>query len=188
MRESKYDVMKLARKRWSPRAFSDEKIPMEEIRAVIEAATMAPSCFNEQPWRFVIFYEDDQVEKMKTFLSDNNRIWNRPVRSYILILRHNKFKYNGNDNKWAGFDTGAAWGMLSLEAERRGLITHAMAGFARKAVVQYLEFQEELTAITLVAIGTYGRVEDMEEPYKSQEHPNTRKSIDEVILDKRFED
>jgi nitroreductase len=187
MRDTKYDIMELARTRWSPRAFSNVKIPLEEIRAVIEAATMAPSCFNEQPWRFVIFYEDDQVEKMKTFLSDNNKIWNKLVRSYILILRDNKFHYNGNDNKWAGFDTGAAWGMLSLEAERRGLITHAMAGFARKAIVQYLEIHD-LTAIALVAIGKYGNLEDLEEPFRSKETPNTRKPIDEVILDKRFED
>lgn len=180
MRKTQYDVLELAKRRWSPRDFGDEKVVIEDIYAVIEAATLAPSCFNEQPWRFVVFHDDEQVKKMKTFLSDGNKIWNENVRSYILILSKKKFDRGGKENKWANFDTGTAWGYLSLEAQKRGLITHAMAGFARKSVAQYLEISEDFTPITLVAIGKYRIKDDWQ--------PNTRLSYEDVIMDKKFED
>lgn len=188
MRKSDYEVLELARTRWSPKAYRDEKVPLEEVRALIEAATMAPSCYNEQPWRFIIFQDDDQVEKMKTFLTDANKLWNGPVRNYVLILTRDVFEYNGKENKWSSFDAGAAWGMFSLEAERRGLITHAMAGFARKAVKQYLDIHEQMTPLALIAVGKYGDPEQLEASLQEKEHPKTRKSVDEVVLDIRFED
>ncbi len=180
MRKTQYDVLELAKKRWTPRDFSDEIVDLEDIYAVIEAATLAPSCFNEQPWRFVVFYDEIQVKKMKTFLSDGNKVWNENVRSYILILAKKNFDRGDKENKWANFDTGTSWGYLSLEAQRRGLITHAMAGFARKAVAQYLDISENFTPITLVAIGKLRIKDDFQ--------PNTRLSYKDVIMDKKFED
>jgi nitroreductase len=149
---------------------------------------MAPSCFNEQPWRFIIFHEDEQVEQMKHFLSDRNKLWNKPVRSYILLLVKNEFEYNGKENKWAQFDTGAAWGILSLEAQRRGIITHAMAGFARSAVIQHLNIHEDLTPIALVAVGKTGNIEALDETFREGEKPGERKPIDDVMIECCFEE
>jgi len=39
--------------RWSPRAFLSDPIAEEDIETIFEAAHWSPSCFNEQPWRFV---------------------------------------------------------------------------------------------------------------------------------------
>lgn len=188
MRNSEYEVLDLIRERWSPKAFSNEKVEMDEIMALLEAATMAPSCYNEQPWRFVVFHEDDQVERVKTFLSDKNKLWNGPVRSYVLFLHTESFAYNGKENKWAGFDTGAAWAMLSLEAQRRGIVTHAMAGFARQALKQHLEIHEDLNPIALVAIGKRGKTEDLDPSLREGEQLRPRKPVDEMVLRVRLEE
>ncbi|MBN2260396.1 MAG: nitroreductase family protein [Clostridiales bacterium] len=188
MRKVENEILDLIEMRWSPRAFSDEKVALEEIYALIEAASLAPSCFNEQPWRFIVFYDDDQVEKLKGFLSDKNKLWNKSVRTYILILTKKHFDHDRKDNKWAEFDSGTAWGFLSLEAERRGLITHAMAGFARNAVIQHLDIHEDFTPIALIAVGKYGDVNLLDEIFKSSEKSSERLPYKKLIIEKKFTD
>ena len=41
--------------RWSARAYSNQPIEAGQIEAVLEAARWAPSAFNAQPWRFIMF-------------------------------------------------------------------------------------------------------------------------------------
>ncbi|MFM2283712.1 MAG: hypothetical protein RL222_1216, partial [Bacteroidota bacterium] len=43
-------VQDLIRKRWSPRAFSSERIATEDLQTILEAASWAASANNEQPW------------------------------------------------------------------------------------------------------------------------------------------
>ena len=58
-REFNYEILTEIKERWSPRAFSQETITDEDIEALIEAARYAPSCFNEQPWRFLVAKDID---------------------------------------------------------------------------------------------------------------------------------
>ncbi len=44
----------LAARRWSPRAFDAKRsVTPAQKMALIEAARWAPSCFGEEPWRFL---------------------------------------------------------------------------------------------------------------------------------------
>lgn len=51
-RKFDYEIMSEIKERWSPRAFDSKKVSRDEIMSLLEAARFAPSCFNEQPWRF----------------------------------------------------------------------------------------------------------------------------------------
>src|SRR5215471_12020183 len=53
-------VHELLARRWSPRAI-DPLRPVSRLAVLtlLEAARIAPSCFNEQPWRFLIFDGED---------------------------------------------------------------------------------------------------------------------------------
>ena len=42
---------------------------------LIEAARFAPSCFNEQPWRFIIADEEESLKKIRNVLMPGNQIW-----------------------------------------------------------------------------------------------------------------
>jgi len=48
-----HDPHPLLRSRWSPRAFADRPVDEAVLLRVFEAARWAPSCFNEQPARFL---------------------------------------------------------------------------------------------------------------------------------------
>lgn len=181
-RQFNYDIMPEIKDRWSMRAFSEEKIDKEEIMAIIEAARYAPSCFNEQPWRFVIADDDESLKKMRGVLVESNQLWANAAPVLIAILAKKTFAYNSKDNFWHMFDTGTAWGYLTLEAQRRGLATHAMGGFRRAALREAFEVSDEYEIICVVALGKPGEKENLPDSLKAREKPDIRKDTKELLL------
>ena len=57
--DTDHPIHSLLAERWSPRAFSDEPVSSEQLGSILEAARWAPSCYNEQPWRFVVATRSD---------------------------------------------------------------------------------------------------------------------------------
>ncbi|KRQ86388.1 malonic semialdehyde reductase RutE [Caloramator mitchellensis] len=180
MRRFEFDIMPEIKERWSPRSFSNEKISLDDVKALIEAARYAPSCYNEQPWRFIVAYNYKELELVRSILVEQNRIWadNAPV---LLVILSKKFFENGKENPWHMFDAGTAWGYLSLEAQRRGLITHAMGGFKRKEAMDRLNISDDYEIAVVVAIGKMGDKEKLPEELKKRENPGERKDVKDLI-------
>lgn len=174
-----YNIMQEIKQRWSPQAFSTKKIPDDDIQALIEAACYAPSCFNEQPWRFLIASEEKELNVMRDLLTEKNQKWARKAPLLILVLAHRYFAYNGKENRWHQFDSGTAWGYLSLEAQKRGLITHGMGGFKRQKTRETLNINEDYEIIAVIAVGKMGNKDELEEEFKKEEFPNNRRPIKE---------
>lgn len=181
-RDFRYDVMPEIKERWSPRAFAKDKISRADLYQVLEAARYAPSCFNEQPWRFLIADTEDTLAKMRSILYESNQIWANNAPVLLLICAEKTFVKNGKDNYWHMFDAGASWGFLSLEAHRIGLATHAMGGFSRKKARETFQIPENLEIMTVVAIGKMGDSSTLPEDLKKEEFPNIRRGIEELLL------
>lgn len=181
MRQYNHEILKEIKDRWSPRAFSSEPVLKEDLEAIMEAARYAPSCFNEQPWRFIIGV-DEGIETMRSLLLPKNHKWASHAPVLILIVSKSTFAYNGKENSYHKFDAGTAWGFLSLEATRRGYYTHAMAGFKKKAAREVLGLSEEYVPIAMVALGRPGDIKDLDEEFRENEQPNTRKPINEIVF------
>lgn len=177
-----YEIMPEIKNRWSPRAFSPKGVPTEDLMALLEAARYAPSCSNEQPWRFLIADNTEKLTKMRSVLDEGNQSWANKAPILILLISKKFFEKNGTGNHWQMFDTGTAWGYLSLEAERRGLITHAMGGFDRQKARREFAIPEDLEIITIIAVGYYGDKNELSNFNQGREHPQTRKNIDELLL------
>ena len=155
-RKFNFNIMEVIKKRWSPRAFNSEEIPQDDIEAILEAACYAPSCFNEQPWHFLIASREEELNLMRDLLTEKNQRWAGKAPVLILVLAHRYFAYNGKENRWHQFDSGTAWGYLSLEAQKRGLITHGMGGFKRKKTREVLNISEDYEIIAVIAVGKMG--------------------------------
>ncbi|HSL93833.1 MAG TPA: nitroreductase family protein, partial [Bacillota bacterium] len=85
-RKFNYDIMPEIKTRWSPRAFSEKKVSREDLLPLFEAARYAPSCFNEQPWRYILALEDDELDKMREILTADNRLWAGKAPALLLVL------------------------------------------------------------------------------------------------------
>ena len=69
------EVFDAIRTRRSIRKYKSEPIPEEKLRTILEAARLAPSAGNRQPWRFIVIQDIDQkkalaeVANNQTFLN-----------------------------------------------------------------------------------------------------------------------
>ncbi|MHB8962308.1 MAG: nitroreductase family protein [Saccharofermentanales bacterium] len=181
-RDFQYDIMPEIKARWSPRAFSPDAVTRDDLMALIEAARYAPSCYNEQPWRFLIADDDSRLEKMRRVLTDSNREWAGKAPVLILVLSVKTFADKGNENRWHLFDAGTAWGFLSLEAHRRGLITHAMGGFSVRRAREEFDIADEMDIITVIAAGHPGDIDGLSPANRVREFPQSRKAAEELLI------
>ena len=58
--------------RRAKRALSEKNVPEDVIQRIMTAATYAPSCFNNQPWRFIVIHDQEALEKARTALPGAN--------------------------------------------------------------------------------------------------------------------
>lgn len=134
MRKTRYDIDTFFLERYSPRQFISAEVEDEDFEAILEAGSTAPSCYNEQPWRFVL----GPKERFLSILSPGNGEWCQALERFILLCSEPEYVHNRKPNAWASFDCGTAWGYMTMEAHRRGIAMHAMAGYDRdKAIVEF---------------------------------------------------
>jgi nitroreductase len=181
-RETSYDIMPEIQNRWSPRAISSTPVDIHDICSAMEAARQAPSCFNEQPWRFVLATEESELKLMRSFLTEKNQRWANKAPVLILIIAHKKFIYNGQPNRWNQFDTGTAWGYFSLELQRRGLVSHGMAGFDPERARKELGLSDDYDLIAMVAVGKLGNKDELPLEFQAMEQPGLRRVLEETVL------
>jgi nitroreductase len=152
-----YEVHELIRHRWSPRAF-DPARPVEEeaLMSLFEAARLAASCFNEQPWRFVVTtaaQEPEAYQQLLHCLAVSNQVWASKAPVLILVAAQMHFQLNGKPNRHAWHDVGLAVGNLSAQATSLGLSLHQMAGFDPAEARRRFNLPEGMEAVSVIALG-----------------------------------
>lgn len=159
--------------RWSPRAFDAAKpVSHADLLALLEATRWASSCFNDQPWRFVVCDKSTNPQSWENafaILADRNKLWAKNAPLLMLAVAMQNFNHNGSPNRWAGYDTGAACANLSLQATALGLVVHQMGGFNAEQSREVFNLPEDCTPMAMMAIGYQADVEVLEEDFKAGE-------------------
>src|SRR3954453_18513649 len=95
-------IHELIRNRWSPRAFTSQAVDRKTLRSLFEAARWAASCFNEQPWRFIVATREnpEQFNRVLSVLVPKNQDWAKTA--YVLGISAGKktFTHNGAPNRF----------------------------------------------------------------------------------------
>jgi len=170
--------------RWSPRAFHSTPLQDNEIEALFEAARWSPSCFNEQPWRFVFAKTSDDRKKFHTALIDANRLWAEKAPLLVVVACQKHFNHNQKENRWSEFDSGAAWMALALQAHSMGLAAHAMGGIDADKIHQTCNIDPNLyTVICMVAIGKQAPKKTLPAELQERETPSERNPQVEFVYE-----
>lgn len=175
--------------RWSPRAFGPAPVSAEDLAKLLEAARWAPSCYNEQPWAFLVATRDqaEEFQKILSCLVEFNQMWAKNAPILILGLTRKTFQHNGKPNAHAGHDLGLATAQMIIEGESLGLRTHAMAGILPNRIREIFGVPEEFEPVSALAIGHPGDPESLPEPLLSKEKaPRERKSLDQIAFGGQF--
>lgn len=185
-REINHSIDPVYKNRWSPRAFSDKPVEDEKINCVFEAARWAPSAANWQPWRFIVARTPEERERFLGFINENNVEWCKRAPVLVAIISKKVRNEEGDPNPFHAFDTGTAWGYLTLEAARQGLITHGMGGFDPDGARKELSIPEDYDIQAVFAMGYYDENAPLSERNRGREIPSERIPMKEIIFDGVF--
>lgn len=177
------EIMKPIRERRAFRGFSQEKVSEEMLIRILEAARLAPSCMNKQPWRFLVLSEPEALEKGQKALSGGN-YWAAHAPILIYAITKRDLDCAPKDGRaYAEFDTGLAVQNLLLQAVSEGLIAHPMAGFSPETLREAFAIPEEYTVLTAIALGHPGDGSYLNDKHRELESaPQTRKPYEEHIF------
>jgi nitroreductase len=182
---TQYPVYELIRERWSPRAFSDKAVSPEILQSLFEAARWAPSCSNEQPWAFLVGAkgDGDTFQRILGTLADGNQVWAKHAPVLVIAVSELAFAKNGQPNRNAFYDTGAAVSQLTTEATSRGLFVHQMAGFDPRKAVEAFAIPNGWEPIAAFALGYAGDPQTLPDTLRERElAPGKRKPLHEFVM------
>lgn len=179
-RELEQQIMTEMETRYSTMFFRDEPVSEEDIRGILLAATQAPSAYNEQPWRFFVAKTPQDKAMLCEYLMPSEKDWIMEAPVLILVAGDLGDTHNGLFNYWAPFDAGCAWGYLSLEAQRRGYVTHCIGSFDRVDLRGEFQKADNLELYGIVALGR-----PAEKSMTEKETLMPRKSVNAVLLRRR---
>jgi nitroreductase len=170
-------------RRWSSRSFASEPLAPEQIRSLFEAARWAPSASNLQPWLFVYADDEETLSLARPIVRDGNRRWADRAPLLVFVFARRANPNTGDPNRLAAFDTGAAWMSLALQAERLGLVTHAMGGIHHDRAYEVLGVpRDDYESLCAVAVGKRDSPELLPDDLRSRETPSVRRPVGEIAL------
>lgn len=178
-------IERLFADRWSTRAFApDMPVEREQLTACLEAARWAPSCFGEQPWRFVIadrFVDEAAWRNVLACLAPKNQLWAEHAPVLIAAASEPVFSQTEQPNRWAEYDTGQAIMCLCLQAQALGLSSHQMGGFDSDALKTVLDIPDRLSLMSVTALGHVGDMRALNEDFQPMEKmPRSRTPMQEL--------
>lgn len=187
-REAAHQIDPIHLERWSSRKFSNKPVEQNKLHSIFEAARWAPSAANWQPWRFVFAQEREDLERFHSFINENNVEWCKEAPVLVAVVSKLTRNEEGEPNPFHSFDTGAAWGYLSLEAHRQGLLTHGMGGFDREMAKEVLNIPDEYVVEAVIAIGYYDAEAVLSERNEVREVPSDRNELAEILFEGSFKE
>lgn len=147
-------------KRFSPQTFTSDPIPEDHIKMMLEAARLAPSARNLQPWFFYYAHKDsDGYKKLLKGIPDMN-LW--CMKAPLLILAtYEENSSDGNFNEWAKYDLGAACMSLVLQAQAIGYYSRQIGLFDADIVTNELNLSSSKKPCVIIAVGKIATEADL---------------------------
>ncbi|HCK04648.1 MAG: nitroreductase family protein [Methylophilales bacterium] len=183
-------IDQLISNRWSPRAFNSEfVIDKKSILSLFEAARWAPSCYGDQPWKFILFQKEDITPWVSALncLSVGNQNWAMDASILIVVCANKLFAHNNEPNRWSQYDTGASAENICLQALSLGFAAHQMGGFDEIKIRNLSNIPEQFDILSVIAVG-----KPLDEGVFSQEQkdrellPRKRKLLNDIYSNNKW--
>lgn len=184
-----HPIHDLLRDRWSPRAFADRPVTDDQLLSLFEAARWSQSCFNDQPWFFIIATQADPEEytKLLSCLTDSNQTWAKRAPVLMLMIARLTFEADGSPNHHALYDLGQAMQNLTVQATALGLMIRQMAGIHPDQAHEIYQVPEGYRVLVGAALGYQGPLEVLSEKQQQREAlPRERKPLNAFVFSGRF--
>ena len=151
----------LVTRRFSARKYKDKAVEQEKLTRCLEAARLAPSASNSQPWTFLAVNEPNLVQKVaaETYskIATFNRFTHQAPVLVVFVLEKPKLitQIGGRIKKkeYPLIDIGIAAEHFCLQAEEEGLGTCMLGWFNEKPLKKLLNIPKNKTIGLIVTLG-----------------------------------
>ncbi len=167
------EVFEAIQKRKSIRSYGPTSIPSEKLQRLLEAARLAPSAGNIQPWRFIVVMDPQKRRR----IARGCRFGHFLDESPIVIVGCGDQKASP---RWYAIDTCIAMENLVLAATGEGLGTCWIGSFNEKTVREMLKIPPHWKVVALLALG-YAR-EKLNITAKLAHFMRPRKKLEKVAF------
>ncbi|MCX7028969.1 MAG: nitroreductase family protein [Spirochaetes bacterium] len=139
------------------RSFDPDPVPETLVHDVMERVRLAPSCFNNQPWRFVFVRSAGPLAAVKAALSRGNA-WAQAAPMIVAVLSRRDLDCVTESpdrpaREYFLFDTGMATAYLQLLLTEAGLVAHPIAGYSESTAAEAVGAPEGMSVVSLVIVG-----------------------------------
>ena len=176
---SRSGFLELAKSRQSVRAYKDKPVEKDKILRCIEAARIAPSACNSQPWKFIVV--DDTELKNSIADATNNRVlplnhFTKQAPVHVVVVREkanvtSKMGEIIRNKTFTLIDVGIATEHFCLQAATEELGTCILGWFNEKRVKKLLNIPKNKRAELIITLGY---------PLSGEKRKKKRKDLNDI--------
>ena len=155
------DFSELVKIRQSVRSYTDKAVEKEKIEKCLEAARLAPSASNSQPWKYIVVDDEELKNKVAKATFDKVVTFNKfvpqaPVIIVIVMERPKLITQIGGEIKkreWPYIDIGISAEHFCLQAAELDLGTCILGWFNQTKIQKLLNIPRNKTIGLLITLG-----------------------------------
>ena len=170
------ELKEVIEKRKSIRDYEDTPVPEEKLLRILEAARLAPSGGNRQPWKFVVAREDKRRQELARATGGQPHVAKAPVIIAAVATTPESMMKCGVPGY--PVDLAIAVDHMTLAAVDEGLGTCWIGAFSQEEARDILKVPENCRIVALLTLGFP----------KETGRPKVRKSIDEIVCYEAFKE
>jgi nitroreductase len=171
------DLMEAIKTRRSIRRFRETPVPENLLKEVLNAARLAPSADNAQPWKIIVVRDEQMKQKVTQASNGQKFLVQAPVVLVVCGIPEEAFQTVGGYMSSHVIDASIALDHVTLAAHSLGLGTCWVAWFKEEKVKDILGIPEDVRVVALTPLGY---------PDESPERPS-RKNLEELIAYDKYE-
>jgi nitroreductase len=145
------DFLKLAKNRYSCRRYRKQPVEKEKLEQVLEAARVAPSACNFQPYCFVVVTDEELKNEVASAYGGR---WLKEAPAIIVACGDHKKSWKRFDGKdHCDVDVAIAVDHITLAAAELGLGTCWICAFNAERCREVLNLPDHIEPVVLLPIG-----------------------------------
>ncbi|HEX7392003.1 MAG TPA: nitroreductase family protein [Thermoplasmata archaeon] len=171
------DLMDAIKTRRSVRRYKPVPVPESLLKEVLNAARLAPSADNAQPWKLIVVMDEQVKLKLAAACNSQKFMAQAPIVLVACGVPEEAFQTAGGYMSSHVIDVSIAVDHLTLAAHAHGLGTCWIAWFKEDKVREILGVPEDVRVVALTPLGYPD-----EAPEKTP-----RKNLEELICYDRYQ-
>ena len=171
------NFLDLAKKRYSVRSYTHKKVEKDKRDLILEAARVAPTGVNFQPFRILVVESEEGLKKV----AKGARTFSAPL-IFIMCANESEAWHRKYDNKSIeDIDTSIATDHMMMEATDLGLGSLWICYFEPEVIKREFDIPDYLEPVNILAVGYTDK-----EPKSPDRHDEERKDIDDFVFYEEF--